>query len=67
MATNDIPESCPSCKADFRGEPIPKNDREYFGNAERFLRVIGIYDGTRDRTTQWKCPDCGYIWERKPQ
>jgi len=26
--------------------------------------VIGIYDRDRDRTTHWKCPDCGAEWER---
>lgn len=29
----------------------------------RFSRVEGIYDWDLDRTSQWKCPDCGHIWD----
>jgi rubrerythrin len=58
------PTTCPNCHADFLGEPIPEKNRQYFGNATHFLRVIGIYDRNLDRTTHWKCPDCNYEWPR---
>jgi hypothetical protein len=32
------------------------------GLNSRFGRQIGIYDINRDRTTKWKCPDCGHEW-----
>jgi len=54
------PTECPKCKADLRQKPPP----HYRGRGD-LSRVIGIYDRDRDRTTHWKCPDCGAEWERK--
>jgi len=56
---------CPKCKASLRGKRIPEKHREAYGNATHFSRVIGLYDRNLDRTTHWKCPDCGHVWLRK--
>jgi transposase-like protein len=58
------PTHCPHCHADLKGEPIPEKDRHHFG-VTHFSRVIGLYDRSRDRTTHWRCPDCGREWERE--
>ena len=29
-----------------------------------FGRQIGIYSMELDRTTHWRCPDCGHEWKR---
>ena len=50
----DPGQECPSCKADLR-------DHNY---GPPFSRKIGIYSKKVDRTTQWRCPDCSYTWER---
>lgn len=57
LATAD---HCPSCGTDLRGEPIPEADREHYGEATHYRRVIAIYSRERDRTEGWRCPDCGY-------
>jgi rubredoxin len=57
-------ETCPSCKVSLQGEPIPKRSREHFGNATHFSRKIGLYSRELDRTTAWRCPDCGHTWNR---
>lgn len=46
------PAKCPGCQADLR-------------TPDGYNRVIGVvdqqyYDGVR----WWKCPDCGYRWDR---
>jgi len=43
------PLDCKACKVDLR-------DHE---NGPPFKREIGIYDSDRDRTTYFRCPDCG--------
>jgi hypothetical protein len=57
-------ERCPGCEADLRGEPIPEEVREHYGNHTHFSRRIGIYSRESDRTVRWRCPDCGHEWER---
>lgn len=59
-----MPETCPKCGTDFRGDPIPKEVQEQYGEHKYLSRVIGIVD--RDRVTHWKCPDCGFTWPRGP-
>ena len=59
------PTECPQCHADLRGGEIPLCDRAAFGGESRFSRCIAIYDRDKDRTTHWRCPDCGAEWERK--
>jgi len=54
------PTECPKCGEDLRERWMDVNGQEQEGS-----RVIGIYDRDRDRTTHWKCPDCGAEWERK--
>lgn len=56
------PTACPACKADLRGTEIPKRSRHAFGDRTHFLRVIAVYSRELDRTTHWKCPDCGHEW-----
>ena len=58
------PTECPHCRADLRGYEIPLCDRHAYGGKERLTRAIAIYSRERDRTTHWKCPDCGKEWER---
>jgi hypothetical protein len=55
--------TCPLCQADLTGAPIPVEDWEDFGGTH-FSRAIAIYDQNRDRTTHYRCPDCGGEWER---
>lgn len=57
-------DECPKCKADLTGVPIPEEHKQYFGDATHFSRRISIYDLKRDRTTKYKCPDCGHEWSR---
>lgn len=57
-------DRCPLCRADLTGSPIPKEDQELFGGATHFSLKISIYDLSRDRTTHYRCPDCGGEWER---
>jgi len=54
------PTECPKCKVDLRERWMDANGQEAEGS-----RVIGVYDRDRDRTTHWRCPDCGHEWERK--
>ena len=50
-------EKCPVCGADwFAG--IREED------GARCSRMIAIYDQRRDMTIQYRCPDCGAIWDR---
>ena len=53
---------CRKCRADLRGNVIPKKDREAFGGRTHFDRTIGIYDMAQDRTVRYQCPDCGFRW-----
>ena len=57
-----IPEECPKCHANLRGQPIPEDVKHHFGDKEFFLRVISIYDPNADRHDHWKCPDCQHEW-----
>lgn len=59
------PTECPACKADLRGSEIPEEHREAYGGETHLSHVIGIYSTELDRTTHWRCPDCGHEWERK--
>lgn len=53
-------DTCPHCKANLLGDPIPEESREHFGDKTHFRRVIAIYSREQDRTVAWRCPDCGY-------
>lgn len=57
-------EQCPHCGADLRGDEIPEESRESFGNLTHFSRKIGIYSMWADRVVRYRCPDCGKEWER---
>ena len=35
-----------------------------YGVDNKWGRQIGIYDMEKDRTTKYKCPDCGGEWSR---
>jgi rubredoxin len=50
------PTECPKCHADLR---YGISDIKDNGEFEYFSRVISIYDRDKDRTTHWRCPDCG--------
>lgn len=62
--TNE-PTTCPVCHADFSGEPIPEADREHFGGATHFLRVVAVTHPGEDFARDWLCPDCGHTWPRR--
>lgn len=61
------PLAYPKCTADLSGAEIPADLRNpFYGTTEtHYSRVIGIYDRDRDRTTHWRCPDCGHEWRRE--
>jgi hypothetical protein len=61
----DTPMECPLCKASLRASPIPEEQRHHYGGATHYSDVIGVYDHARDRTTHWRCPECGGTWERR--
>jgi len=71
---------CPKCKSNLDGELIFDTFMKKYGNEQKALetasmygatktegrwgRQIGIYDMELDRTTEWRCPDCGHLWIR---
>lgn len=57
-------ERCPKCGTNWLAERIPEKDRESYGGATHFRRVIALYDLERDTTVAWKCPDCGEEFPR---
>lgn len=58
-------ERCPKCGADFDGGPVPEKHRKHYSPPYRWSRKIGIYNPDKDMTMKWKCPDCGYEWDRE--
>ena len=56
-------DRCPACDADLTGDPIP--ERHHYGTATHYSRKIGLTDMERDRTTHYRCPDCGHTWKRE--
>lgn len=59
------PTTCPNCKANWQGDPIPPKHQSLFGGSTHYSRLIAIYDVEKDRTVAWLCPDCDYKMERK--
>lgn len=57
-----MPDTCPHCKADLRGKPIPEDVRGLFGGHTHFTRKISLYDRDKDRTVAYRCPDCKGEW-----
>lgn len=57
-------DTCPN-GCDLTGKPIPERHRDMYGGKTHFSRRIGLYDTARDRTTAWRCPDCGIEWPRR--
>jgi predicted RNA-binding Zn-ribbon protein involved in translation (DUF1610 family) len=58
-------DPCPHCGADMRGDPIPDELRQHYGDSTHWSRRIGVeipnaYDGA----LFWQCPDCGGQWHR---
>ena len=62
MADKD--DKCPLCGANLRGDEIPQEHRQHYGNKTHFSRVFAIYDRGRDRTVEYQCPDCNGRWPR---
>ena len=67
---------CHKCGSDLRGPTIHVDSRHYYGYKEdepceacgkepHFSRLVGLYDYGVDRTIAWRCPDCGYVEERR--
>jgi len=56
---------CYNCGVSFIGESIPLKDRKYYGPPYYYRREIGLYDRDKDRVIAYKCPDCGYQWDRE--
>jgi len=62
MASNI--DNCPKCKVSFIGEPIPEDMLEHYSGTH-WRREIGIeIRGKYDGISEWRCPDCGYTWDR---
>lgn len=56
--------NCPHCNSSLIGDPIPTEDREFFGNRTNFRREIGIeYPEKYDGVWEWMCPDCKGKWD----
>lgn len=51
----DTRKECPSCHANL------DDSSPGFPNG---TRRIAIYDRERDCTVAYRCPDCGYRWDR---
>ena len=72
---------CPNCKSNLEGGLIFDTFMEQYGDRERALSVasgygatetagrwgreIRLYDLVKDRTTGFRCPDCGHEWRRE--
>lgn len=71
---------CPNCNIDLDGGLIYETFLEKYQDEEKALdaaeaygatkttgkwgKRIGIYSMEEDRTTHWKCPECGHEWGR---
>jgi len=71
---------CPNCNLDLDGGLIYETFLEKYQDEKKALEAassygatkttgkwgkrIGIYDMEEDRTTNWKCPECGHVWGR---
>lgn len=67
---------CPHCNADLDGGDIyqtfldqgrtPEEAKEVASHycGTKWGREIGIYCIDRDRTVEYRCPDCGGHWDR---
>jgi len=62
---NKEPIECPHCKVSLLGSEIPEEYREHYNDKRFYSRVIGLYDSSYDRVTNWMCPDCTHTWERE--
>lgn len=59
---------CPHCGTSFQGNPIPEESRQYYGTTTHFRRDIGVeIMGQYDGVLYWKCPDCGWAFQRWPE
>lgn len=56
-------ESCPKCKTDLRGNPIPEEHRQHYGGRTHFLLQTSLYARSKDRTHAFECPFCGHQWK----
>lgn len=51
---------CDGCGADLNGNPIPEDQRHFYGGKTHFSQVIGVeYQGSFDGVSEWRCPHCG--------
>jgi Zn ribbon nucleic-acid-binding protein len=55
--TGDI---CPQCKANLRGDEIPRQFRECYGGLTHFTGLIAVEVQGEDRVSSWHCPECGF-------
>jgi hypothetical protein len=62
---NKEPIECPHCKVSLLGSEIPEEHRKYYNDKRFYSRLIGLYDPSYDRVTNWMCPDCTHIWEKE--
>lgn len=65
VSNTQPPTTCPECRADLTGDPIPEKSRELFGGAEHFCLTVGIYSTHQDKVVAWECPKCGHRWDRE--
>lgn len=58
-------KNCPECNANMVGDPIPKEDRKYYGKSTNFSNWLGIeVRGKYDGISYWQCPSCKTTWDR---
>ena len=71
---------CPNCNLDLDGGLIYETFLEKYQDEELALesaasygatkttgkwgKRIGVYSMEEDRTTHWRCPECGHEWPR---
>lgn len=71
---------CPGCGVNLAGDLIYDTFFAKHGNEQQALREaqaygatktegrwgreIALYDMVQDRTTAFRCPDCGHVWGR---
>ena len=61
-----VHDNCPSCGAEFIGDPIPKDIAKHYAGTHwrRDIAIDGGYMGIYDGCVAMRCPDCGHEFPR---
>ena len=55
-------DNCPHCNASLIGDPVPKEDAQFYSGTH-WKREIGMeYPEKYDGVWEWMCPDCKGTW-----